>query len=131
MITVQSIPSPVHFLRLIDDRRCVTRADGLPPYMATCLLVPTLDDQTIAEVVGLVPSQDGATFGWHIRALRELLDVARDCGFRRLVANTDGRLWRGWEAMDHGWIGIDLAPAHEADPSEPSSGPSPDAGGPT
>ena len=30
MITVQSIPSPVRFLRLIDDRRCVTRADGLP-----------------------------------------------------------------------------------------------------
>lgn len=38
MITVQSIPSPVRFLRLIDDRRCVTRADGLPPYTATWTL---------------------------------------------------------------------------------------------
>jgi len=108
MITLQRIPSPVHFLRLIDDRRCSTRADGLPPYMATCLLVPTLDDPTIAEVVGLTPSQDGAQFGWHIRALRELLDVARRCGYRRLVADTDGRLWPGWEAMEHGWIGVDL-----------------------
>ena len=108
MITVQSIPVPSHFLRLIDDRRCSTRADGLPPYMATCLLVPTLDDPTIAEVVGLTPSQDGATFGWHVRALRELLGVAKGCGYRRLVANTDGRLWPGWEAMDAGWIGVDL-----------------------
>ena len=59
MITAQRIPAPSHFLRLIDDRRCSTRADGLPPYTATCLLVPTLDDSTIAEVVGLTPSLDG------------------------------------------------------------------------
>lgn len=71
MITVQPIRCPAHFLRLVDDRRCVTRADGQPPYMATCLLVPTVDDPTIAEVVGLVPSQDGAHYGWHVRALRE------------------------------------------------------------
>lgn len=131
VITVQPIPAPSHLLRPIDDRRCSLRADGLPPFTATCVLVPTSDDPSIAEVCGLALAQDGAHFGWHVRALRELLNVGRACGYRRLVANTDGRLWRGREAMDHGWIGIDLAPAHEADPSEPPSGPSPDAGGST
>lgn len=108
MITSQFVPRDSLLLRLIDDRQCTTRADGLPPFMATCLLVPTEDDPTIAEVCGLVLSHDKVTFGWHIRAMRELLDVARRCGYRRLVANTDGRLWPEWEAMDAGWIGIDL-----------------------
>jgi len=108
MITVQPIDRPAYLLRLIDDRQCSSRADGLPPFTATCVLVPTPDDPSIAEVCGLALAQDGAYFGWHVRALRELLDVARGCGYRRLVANTDGRLWPGWEAMEAGWIGVDL-----------------------
>lgn len=131
MITVQPIPAPSHLLRLIDDRRCSLRADGLPPFTATCVLAPTADDPTIAEVCGLTLAQDGAHFGWHIRALRELLNVGRGCGYRRLVANTDGRLWPGWEAMDAGWIGVDLEQpaAYEAPPSDPSPAcPSPTSG---
>lgn len=110
MITVQPIRCPAHFLRLVDDRRCGlhVRSDGLPPFTATCVLVPTVDDTSIAEVCGLTLAQDGAHFGWHVRALRELLNVGRACGYRRLVANTDGRLWPGWEAMEAGWIGVDL-----------------------
>lgn len=55
MITVQPIRCPAHFLRLIDERRCGlhVRSDGLPPFTATCVLVPTLDDPAIAEVCGL------------------------------------------------------------------------------
>lgn len=110
MITVQPIRCPAHFLRLVDDRRCGlhVRSDGLPLWTASCLLEPTVDDPAIAIVVGLSLAQDGAHYGWHVRALRELLEVARGCGYRRLVANTDGRLWPGWEAMDAGWIGVDL-----------------------
>lgn len=108
MITIQPIDRLSYLLRLIDDRRSAVRSDGLPPFTATCVLVPTVDDTSIAEVCGLTLAQDGAHFGWHVRALRELLEVARRCGYRRLVADTDGRLWPGWEAMEHGWIGVDL-----------------------
>lgn len=103
VITVQPIPAPSHLLRLIDDRRCSLRADGLPPFTATCVLVPTSDDPSIAEVCGLALAQDGAYFGWHVRALRELLNVGRACGYRRLVANTDGRLWPGWVLIVGCW----------------------------
>lgn len=136
MITVQLIDRQAYLLRLIDDRRSAVRSDGLPPFTASCLLVPTDDDPTIAEVCAMVLADHAALYGWHIRAQREVREIAGRLGFRRLVANTDGRLWPGWEAMDHGWIGVDLEQpaAHEAPPSDPSPAcpsPTPGAGGGT
>lgn len=109
MISVERLPRGSALLRVIASGKPQRRSDGKPPFIGTAILAPSRDDAGIGILIGMLLLEEATrSRGWRRKLMRALSGVAQQLGYRRLLADTDGRPRDGWHDAGNGWIGFDI-----------------------